>query len=126
MSETNKAESDSSNKQALSHAQNWLVASLQYRLIDDPQGKRPLEERCDWFPDKLCRDAAKEIIRLANENSKLRAELAKATETWTDEKGGVWSPVPAWSYFAACYKLRIERDAALARCEAGIVTPSAG
>lgn len=54
--------------------------------------------------------AEAEITRLKAERDTMAAKLAKATETYTDPKGAVWAPVPAWVHFAVCQSSRDARS----------------
>lgn len=47
----------------------------------------------------------------------LAAEVAKLSETWTDERGTTWRPPTAWAYARLC-RVRDERDARIAELEA--------
>jgi hypothetical protein len=72
-------------------------------------------------------EAQERIEQLEADNVGLRSitlqqadRIAELSETWTDERGEVWSPPTAWAYAQACKALhaaKAEREAARADAE---------
>ena len=90
----------------------YRASEADARIAELEAEREALRVECDGW--------ARERDEAVAERDAANKRIVELSETWTDERGEVWSPPTAWAYAQACKALhatKAERDAARADAE---------